>query len=75
MHIGTIREQHAHETTNGGKVQDRVYMAEASTLLRRTPKTLRLWIKSNYGPRAHRDRQRIFYLREDIEAFLDSQLN
>lgn len=56
-------------------MQDRVYMAEASTLLRRTPKTLRLWIKSGYGPRSHRDRQRIFYLRDDIEAFLDSQLN
>ena len=56
-------------------MQDRVYVEDASVLLRRAPRTLRRWVRDGYGPRAHRDRQRIFYLREDIESFLDSQIN
>ena len=55
-------------------MQDRVYMEEAVKVLHRSDSTLRRWERLGFGPRPYRDGRRVFYLRADIEEYLDAQL-
>ncbi len=48
--------------------------AEAARYIGRTPKTLHNWRAKDQGPPSHKIKGRRFYLREDLDAWIDSQL-
>lgn len=62
--------RHYRRTTT---VQDRIYIDEATKILRRNRRTLYRWKREGYGPKAFKDGMYMFYLREDVEAFLEAQ--
>lgn len=53
--------------------QDRVNTREASELLRRDIQTLAHWRNKGIGPTYHKVGRFVFYLREDIDAYIESQ--
>lgn len=54
--------------------QDRVYTVEAARMLGRSPKTLEKWRVKGTGPAHYSDGYRTFYLRQELEAHLASQI-
>lgn len=55
--------------------QDRVYSEEAAGMLGRTVSAIRNWRSKGTGPPYYSDGYRVFYLRHEVEAYLDAQVN
>lgn len=56
-------------------VQDRISSEAASAMLGRGVRTLYRWSKEGIGPPRYTDGYRNFYLRHEVEAYLDAQIN
>jgi len=55
-------------------MQDRVYAPEAAQMLGRAQGTLAKWRVKGIGPSHYSDGYRAFYLRHELDAYMDDQL-